>query len=234
MDACGLGEQLIASRKRSRFRLRICTTAWEQAKSMLRRCPRCHSFNVRRSSLRPGDAPAGPLFHSPYRCRDCGERFWLVTSRLVSLGYTVAIVVVSAGTAGTAWYLFERWIDSPGHEHRRLMRTTRKPLHWRVEASRPPSTSSTASTPKATGWHEIRTKRGLWLQRAANTGSQTRNTSWPFRFARDAAWCRTSGEQPSGCTWPLNAATRRRNTIWGSCSDRESAFRQIQRRPTSG
>jgi TPR repeat protein len=72
---------------------------------MLRRCPRCNSFNVRRSSLRPGDAPNGPLLHSPYRCRDCGERFWLVTSRLVSLGYTVAIVVVSAGIAGTAWYL---------------------------------------------------------------------------------------------------------------------------------
>lgn len=48
---------------------------------MPRRCPNCSSLNVRRST-RGVDGVAQPLFRSPYRCRDCGEKFWVVARRV--------------------------------------------------------------------------------------------------------------------------------------------------------
>jgi len=47
---------------------------------MTRRCPQCGSTNVRRSGRLDSEATAHP-FHSPYRCRDCEQRFWVVSRR---------------------------------------------------------------------------------------------------------------------------------------------------------
>ena len=46
---------------------------------MFAKCPGCKSFNVRRSSLRAVDVSAHPRLRSPYRCRDCGQRFWVIS-----------------------------------------------------------------------------------------------------------------------------------------------------------
>jgi predicted RNA-binding Zn-ribbon protein involved in translation (DUF1610 family) len=53
----------------------------------LHHCPACGSGNVRRSTLR-GREVGAYRFHSPYRCRECNERFWVV-----SRGARVAAVV---------------------------------------------------------------------------------------------------------------------------------------------
>jgi uncharacterized protein len=47
--------------------------------STLIKCPNCDSFEVRRSALSSRDVPAKPVLRSPYRCRNCGERFWVVS-----------------------------------------------------------------------------------------------------------------------------------------------------------
>jgi hypothetical protein len=47
---------------------------------MNRRCPQCGSNNVRRSGRLDSEATAHP-FQSPYRCRDCERRFWVVSRR---------------------------------------------------------------------------------------------------------------------------------------------------------
>jgi transposase-like protein len=61
---------------------------------MPRKCSNCESSNVRRST-RDKDGLAQPLFRSPYRCRDCGEKFWVVGRRIYRrVGAAIAVNVV--------------------------------------------------------------------------------------------------------------------------------------------
>ena len=57
----------------------------------LHRCPACGSTNVRRSTLRSREAGEHAL-RSPYRCRACRERFWVLSRKARTL--TVAGSVV--------------------------------------------------------------------------------------------------------------------------------------------
>jgi TPR repeat protein len=67
---------------------------------MSSKCPACSGSNVRRSTIRESEASAKPRLRSPYRCRDCGERFWVISRRA---NYLMGLAVV-AGVAGTiAW-----------------------------------------------------------------------------------------------------------------------------------
>lgn len=70
-------------------------------------CPTCGSDNVRRSTVRERERDIGEhKFHSPYRCRACNERFWVVSRKArtaatlavacgVGLALLVALIVVS-------------------------------------------------------------------------------------------------------------------------------------------
>jgi hypothetical protein len=49
---------------------------------MNRRCSHCGSTNVRRSGRVESEAGAH-VFHSPYRCRDCDRRFWVVSRKTI-------------------------------------------------------------------------------------------------------------------------------------------------------
>ena len=61
---------------------------------MSRKCPNCRSLNVRRSS-RGKEPSAQPLFRSPYRCRDCGEKFWVISRKVYQrVGAFVALNTV--------------------------------------------------------------------------------------------------------------------------------------------
>src|SRR5438094_8531436 len=67
---------------------------------MFSKCPACSSFNVRRSTIRPSEALAKPRLRSPYRCRDCGERFWVVSRRA---HYALAIAALAVVAGIVAW-----------------------------------------------------------------------------------------------------------------------------------
>lgn len=67
---------------------------------MFAKCPACKSFNVRRSSIRAAEVSSHPRLRSPYRCRDCGGRFWVISRRAECFMGFVAVVLV-AGTV--AW-----------------------------------------------------------------------------------------------------------------------------------
>ena len=61
---------------------------------MRKKCPSCTSLNVRRST-RDKDGLAQPLFRSPYRCRDCGEKFLVISRRICRrVGVAIAVNVV--------------------------------------------------------------------------------------------------------------------------------------------
>jgi len=67
---------------------------------MERKCPQCGSLDVRRSSVRASEMTAQHIFHSPYRCRDCRERFWVVSR---NTHYLVIIVGVALVLGVLAW-----------------------------------------------------------------------------------------------------------------------------------
>lgn len=69
----------------------------------MRRCPACHGNDVRRSHLRASEIDAHAL-RSPYRCKRCNARFW-VLSRRTRIGaaavgaFVVAVALVAASAA---------------------------------------------------------------------------------------------------------------------------------------
>ncbi len=67
---------------------------------MFTKCPACGSLNVRRSLLHASEERSpGPRLRSPYRCRDCGERFFVISRRANFVVAFFAIVVVAVVVA---------------------------------------------------------------------------------------------------------------------------------------
>jgi endogenous inhibitor of DNA gyrase (YacG/DUF329 family) len=62
---------------------------------MYRKCPHCGSANVRRSGRLESEASEHP-FHSPYRCRECEQRFWVVSRRTI-FGAAAGGIVLALG-----------------------------------------------------------------------------------------------------------------------------------------
>jgi hypothetical protein len=68
---------------------------------MFTKCPACGSLNVRRSVLHASeDRASGPRLRSPYRCRDCGERFWVISRRA---NYALAFLSIAVVAGVVAW-----------------------------------------------------------------------------------------------------------------------------------
>jgi predicted RNA-binding Zn-ribbon protein involved in translation (DUF1610 family) len=59
-------------------------------------CPACGSLNVRRSTIRTREAGAH-AWRSPYRCRACKERFWVLSRKTRTL--TIAGIVAAFAVA---------------------------------------------------------------------------------------------------------------------------------------
>ena len=68
---------------------------------MAKKCPSCKSLNVRRSTVRTSEITLRHLFVSPYRCRDCRTRFWVLSRN----AYFLAVILGIFVTAGlVAWH----------------------------------------------------------------------------------------------------------------------------------
>jgi predicted RNA-binding Zn-ribbon protein involved in translation (DUF1610 family) len=67
----------------------------------LHHCPACGSGNVRRSTLR-GREVGAYKFHSPYRCRECNERFWVVSRG----ARAAAVVAIACGLCAALFVAF--------------------------------------------------------------------------------------------------------------------------------
>ena len=70
---------------------------------MIRRCPSCGSINVRRSTIHTSDRTPQHILRSPYRCHDCRERFWVFSRNAYYFGGAIAVVIVTAIIAWSAW-----------------------------------------------------------------------------------------------------------------------------------
>ena len=69
----------------------------------MKHCTACRSTHVRRSGTHPEEGGLHP-FQSPYRCLDCGHRFWVISRRArvgaLAGGLLVATVVLAITVPG--------------------------------------------------------------------------------------------------------------------------------------
>jgi len=68
---------------------------------MVKKCPSCKSFNARRSTVRTSEVTLRHIFLSPYRCRDCRARFWVLSQNSY---YAVAILGALVGIGLVGWH----------------------------------------------------------------------------------------------------------------------------------
>jgi len=68
---------------------------------MATQCPNCKGFNTRRSSIRATETSGTPRLRSPYRCLDCGERFWVLSRRAHYFAVVVGVAIVAGVIAWT-------------------------------------------------------------------------------------------------------------------------------------
>lgn len=65
---------------------------------MSRRCPRCGSLDLRRSSFRSREERQDHILRSPYRCEECGERFWVISRKARNATMWMLALVIASGT----------------------------------------------------------------------------------------------------------------------------------------
>jgi len=63
---------------------------------MAKACPSCKSINIRRSVVRSSESTRRRLYLSPYRCRDCRTRFWVLGKKAYYQGALAGAVFVAA------------------------------------------------------------------------------------------------------------------------------------------
>ena len=137
---------------------------------MFTKCPTCGSLNLRRSSIRSSESPARPVFRSPYRCRDCGERFWVISRRAVYLGGLATVAVV----AGTVAWNAGSAPNEPRHEPARATATVENVADTMQRAGRDdPVAQYTLARMYAhgKGIEANRKEAQTWLERAAENGN---------------------------------------------------------------
>jgi hypothetical protein len=80
---------------------------------MTRKCPSCKSYNARRSTVRTSEVTLRHVFLSPYRCRECRARFWVLSRNSYTVAATLCVVAI-VGVA--AWNAPALIADMPASE----------------------------------------------------------------------------------------------------------------------
>ena len=114
-----------------------------------RQCPSCGSTNVRRSTLRSRES-ATHSFKSPYRCRKCNERFWIMSRK--ARGLTAASIVAGVfAVLAIVYVIVSPSDDDPSYdptatiiEEPQVLKAPVRPLD-----TAPPARSTGASSPPA-------------------------------------------------------------------------------------
>jgi TPR repeat protein len=74
---------------------------------MNKSCPSCKSFNARRSAVRTSEITLRHVFMSPYRCRDCRARFWVLSKNSYYVAGVLGMFVVLLTLAWNAGELLD-------------------------------------------------------------------------------------------------------------------------------
>ena len=72
---------------------------------MSKECPNCRSLDVRRSRFQRTGERRAHRFQSPYRCKECGTRFWRISHEARRGITALFIVIVPLIALATGWWL---------------------------------------------------------------------------------------------------------------------------------
>ena len=72
---------------------------------MSKECPNCRSPEVRRSRFQRTGERRAHRFQSPYRCKECGARFWRVSYQTRTRMIAVYIVIAPLIAFAAGWWL---------------------------------------------------------------------------------------------------------------------------------
>ena len=135
-----------------------------------RRCPSCKSLNARRSAVRTSEITMWNLFLSPYRCRDCRTRFWVVSHSSYYAGGAFAGFIVIVVLAWHAVNLLDMTND---RDDKSFQSTARLPdLIKLAEKNDPGAEYELAQTyGNGNGVLESVQEKNRWLERAARHGN---------------------------------------------------------------
>ena len=65
-----------------------------------RKCPLCGCSHLRRSTIHSEDEEQLRILLSPYRCNDCGERFWTISRKTRRAAIAIIVLVFAGVMAG--------------------------------------------------------------------------------------------------------------------------------------
>jgi len=144
---------------------------------MTRTCPSCKSHNARRSAVRASEITFQHIFLSPYRCRECRARFWVISRHTY---YLAGIVGIAMALGAVAWHLGS-WLEAIGADEG-APETIAASRH--AEATKLAELSKLAEGNDATAEYELAQMHGTgtgvprspkeelsWLQRSAGHGN---------------------------------------------------------------
>ena len=138
---------------------------------MARTCPSCKSRNARRSSVRASEITLRHIFLSPYRCRECRTRFWVLSRNAYYFAGIIAVAIAIGAVGWNAGAWFEHSAPRRGPGRGRHAARRRPDQARQGQRRRSPSTSSPACTAAVIGVPKSATEEHSWLQRSARHGN---------------------------------------------------------------
>jgi hypothetical protein len=138
---------------------------------LLRRtCPSCKSFNARRSKVRTSEVTLRHLFLSPYRCRDCRTRFWVLSRHAFYGGALFGGFVLLGALAWTMRGLIDQPLVEPDKP---VQRDPRLPELLKLAAGNDPIAEHELARMYGNGYGVERSlkEERKWLERAARHGN---------------------------------------------------------------
>jgi uncharacterized protein len=137
---------------------------------MHRKCPNCGLHNTRRSAVRAYELTPRHIFLSPYRCRDCRHRFWVISR---NVWYLTGIVGAALVAGAVAWNM-RTLLEGPSAEQENVSVPSGDFAATRARAEKnDPEAEYELSSMYAHGYGAGRSdvEAQRWLERAAEHGN---------------------------------------------------------------
>lgn len=135
-----------------------------------RKCPACKSLNVRRSSIHAAEVNAQHIFLSPYRCRDCRERFWVIGRNTYFFAGVVAVAMLSGAVVWSTLHLVDRMgpaaaaaADAKARSHELVRLAENDDAAAQYDLARAHATGDAGARNEKEAWK--------WLERSARQGN---------------------------------------------------------------
>ena len=171
------------------------------------KCPSCGRLKTRRSSVRAYELTARHIFYSPYRCRDCQHRFWVISRNVYYLAGIIGVALVAGALSWNLRMLLEGPRSEP--EPAALASGQFAEILKRAEKSDPDAEHEVAAMyAHGYGVTKNEAEARKWLERAAQHGNVSAEYEFGIAlrdgrgavqdYARAIGWIRSAAESGHG------------------------------------